>query len=75
MDLGFPLRSSEDFRSRAKEWLEHTTPAAKAAHFKEYGARWFEFARLPYFDPVRMTVIDPMHNILLGAFIIRLPCD
>ncbi|TDL25412.1 hypothetical protein BD410DRAFT_813632 [Rickenella mellea] len=34
--------------------------------FKEHHARYYELSRLPYFDPVRMTIIDPMHNILLG---------
>ncbi|KAF8511920.1 hypothetical protein JB92DRAFT_2724598, partial [Gautieria morchelliformis] len=35
--------------------------------FSKYGTRWFEFARLKYFDPIRMTVIDPMHNLLIGV--------
>ncbi|KAF8471023.1 hypothetical protein JB92DRAFT_2771868, partial [Gautieria morchelliformis] len=35
--------------------------------FKESGTRWFEFARLPHFDAVRMTVVDPMHNLLIGV--------
>lgn len=30
------------------------------------GARYSEIHRLPYHDPVRHTVIDSMHNILLG---------
>ncbi|KAG2365895.1 hypothetical protein BDR07DRAFT_1275829, partial [Suillus spraguei] len=34
--------------------------------FEEHGARWTELARLPYFDLVRQTIIDPMHNLLLG---------
>lgn len=34
--------------------------------FHDHGQRWFAFARLPYFDPSRMFVIDPMHNLLLG---------
>ncbi|KAF8584211.1 hypothetical protein K439DRAFT_1616910 [Ramaria rubella] len=33
----------------------------------EHGTRWFEFARLPYFDVIRMTIIDPMHNLLMGV--------
>lgn len=38
----------------------------KDEFFKLHGARWFEFARLSYFDPMRMVIIDPMHNLLLG---------
>lgn len=32
--------------------------------------RWTEFARLPYVDLVRYTIIDPMHNMLLGWYIL-----
>ena len=32
---------------------------------KEHGVCYCELNRLPYFDPVRMCVIDPMHNLLL----------
>ena len=42
------------------------TAEDKAAFFKTHGVRWTEFARLKYFDLVRYTVIDPMHNLLLG---------
>ena len=42
---------------------------SKAGFFKEHSSKWFELSRLSYFDPVRMTVIDPMHNILLGMSI------
>ena len=31
------------------------------------GVRYTELVRLRYFDAVRMAVVDPMHNILLGA--------
>ncbi|KAI0026650.1 hypothetical protein K488DRAFT_65515, partial [Vararia minispora EC-137] len=33
---------------------------------KQHGVRWTEFVRLHYFDPIRMTIIDPMHCMLLG---------
>ncbi|EIW75570.1 hypothetical protein CONPUDRAFT_65494, partial [Coniophora puteana RWD-64-598 SS2] len=36
-------------------------------HFKRHGSRWSEFMRLPYFNLVRQSVIDPMHNLLLGV--------
>jgi hypothetical protein len=41
-------------------------PEAKADFFKKNGVRWTEFARLIYFDIVKWTVVDPMHNLLLG---------
>ncbi|KAG1718381.1 uncharacterized protein EDB91DRAFT_1240882 [Suillus paluster] len=39
---------------------------AREEFFKTNSTQWFELARLKYFDPVRMMIIDPMHNILLG---------
>lgn len=31
------------------------------------GYRYTELLRLPYFDPSRMFVVDPMHNLFLGS--------
>ena len=36
---------------------------------KESGVRYSELFRLPYFDPIEMHVIDPMHNLFLGMFV------
>ncbi|KAJ7219919.1 hypothetical protein GGX14DRAFT_355369, partial [Mycena pura] len=32
-----------------------------------HGAQWTEIARIWYFDLVRYTIVDPMHNLLLGV--------
>ena len=32
-----------------------------------YGARYSELLRLPYFDCIRFTIVDPMHNLFLGT--------
>ena len=32
-----------------------------------FGCRYSILLDLPYFDPVRMTIIDPMHNLFLGT--------
>ena len=32
-----------------------------------YGCHYSVILDLPYFDPVRMTIIDPMHNLYLGS--------
>ncbi|GBE84457.1 hypothetical protein SCP_0604360 [Sparassis crispa] len=64
---GFPLRNGEDHKRLAREWKMLSSEAERAEFFKAHGVRWTELARLPYFDPVRMTVIDPMHNFLLGV--------
>ena len=33
----------------------------------EFGVRYSELLRLPYFDPVRTTIIDPMHCFYRGV--------
>jgi hypothetical protein len=64
--LGFSPRDGEDFRSKAYRWKELTSDDERKAFFDKYGVRWTEFARLTYFDIVRCSVIDPMHNLLQG---------
>ena len=32
-----------------------------------HGCRYSVLLDLPYFDPVRMTIVDPMHNLFLGS--------
>ncbi|KAH9928238.1 hypothetical protein B0H21DRAFT_712161 [Amylocystis lapponica] len=62
----FPLRDGEEHRHLAKEYLQQPDRELREAFFKEHAVRYYELSRLPYFDAVRMTIIDPMHNILLG---------
>ena len=33
---------------------------------KQTGVRWSELLRLPYFDPIRFIIVDPMHCLFLG---------
>ena len=33
---------------------------------QEFGVRYSELCRLPYYDPIRCHLIDPMHCLLLG---------
>jgi len=33
----------------------------------EFGCRYSVLTKLPYFDPINMLVIDPMHNLFLGT--------
>ncbi len=65
---GCPPRSYEEHRQLALEW-KSLEGKERSEHFKEHGSRWAEIMRLPYYDCIRMTVIDPMHNLLLGAFL------
>ncbi|KAJ7470860.1 hypothetical protein FB451DRAFT_1472522 [Mycena latifolia] len=41
---------------------------ARDSFASAHGTRYFEVSRLPYFDPVRQIIIDPMHCVFLGIF-------
>ncbi|TFK48343.1 hypothetical protein OE88DRAFT_1613496, partial [Heliocybe sulcata] len=59
-------RDGEEHKAHCCRWKELPTQEARDSWFQSSGARWTEFARLPYFDLVWFTLIDPMHNVLLG---------
>jgi len=54
-------------REYAQEWLETNSKSTRENHFKEHGVRWSELLRLPYMDPIRFAVVDPMHCLFLGV--------
>lgn len=69
--------SSTDVKSwKRRTWQEHLAIAhlwnttvnetIQNSIWKEYGIRWSELVRLPYWDPTRFTVVDTMHNFFLG---------
>ncbi|KAJ7737495.1 hypothetical protein B0H16DRAFT_1325856, partial [Mycena metata] len=63
----FPPRNGEEHRRLCKMHNELSTPEEKEEFLATYGAQWTEFARIDYFDLVRYTIVDPMHNLLLGV--------
>jgi hypothetical protein len=65
--LEFPERDGIEHKERAEEWAS-LPEKDRDAHFKKHGARWFEFGHLLYFNPIRMTIINPMHNLLMGDY-------
>lgn len=48
----------------AREYLKCKTAQARKDLEKSHGIRYSVLIELPYFDPSRVTVIDPMHNLL-----------
>lgn len=54
-------------KKHAQEWIECTSKNTRDHHFKKNGVRWSEFLRLPYMDPIRFAVVDPMHCLFLGV--------
>ena len=59
-------RTAEDHRRHVSRISECNTPAKRES---KYGCRYSVLLDLPYFDPVVMTIIDPMHNLYLGSAI------
>ena len=45
---------------------ECNTKDARKNHVSETFVRWSEIYRLPYFDPTKFLIVDPMHCLFLG---------
>ena len=60
-------RSLSEHRSSAAKHKVGSTKAALNTIERETGVRYTILLELPYFDPVRMCIIDPMHNLFLGT--------
>ena len=68
--LGFescPLRNNLEHRRQVDDVLTKTTQEERNRAESHHDVRYSEPLRLPYFDCVRFTVIDPMHNLFLGT--------
>lgn len=50
-----------------KELLKETTKTSVQKAEAHYGVRYSVLLALAYFDSVKFTVIDPMHNLFLGT--------
>lgn len=59
-------RSASEMRDNAQAWKKASTTARQDDIFHMSGVRYSELWRLPYWDPTRQLVVDPMHNLLLG---------
>ncbi|KAL5536439.1 hypothetical protein ACEPAF_261 [Sanghuangporus sanghuang] len=65
----YPPRTNEEHRSQARAYKAARPGDGSNEHkglFKEHSSLYYTLSRLPYFDAIRMSVLDPMHNILLG---------
>lgn len=60
-------RTWKDNVEQAEEWKAAATARDQERLEHSSGTRWSELHRLLYFDIVRCSVIDPMHNLLLGT--------
>lgn len=54
-------------RTQRFKWKHAQSLAERHTIEKDHGVRFTELLRLDYFETVRFSVVDPMHNILLGT--------
>ena len=63
----WPLCNNELHRRNVSCIQKSTTITQQTELESKLGCRYSALLELPYFDPVRMTIIDPMHNMFLGT--------
>ena len=61
-----PKRFGVEHKRQALEIMQQKTKTSVREKKSEYGVRYSQLFRLPYFDPIPCHAIDPMHNLLLG---------
>ncbi len=61
------MRNNDQHRQDVSKLMQCKTQAEKTKAESQLGCRFSVLLDLPYFDPVRMLVIDPMHNLFLGS--------
>ena len=60
-------RKGDDHKKLAEGTLKAKTKTARSELESASGVRYSKLFRLPYFDPIKGHVIDPMHNLLFGT--------
>ena len=63
----WPDRTLEEHREKVNLIRKCTTLAQRKKLEASYGCRYSCLLDLPYFNPITMTIIDPMHNLYLGT--------
>lgn len=61
-------RDPDEHRRHAEAWRDAETVEAREALFERHHLRWSELLRLPYWNPVKFTIIDSMHCFYLRIF-------
>jgi len=61
------MRTKEKHRQSVARIVRAATKTEQQHLESELGCRYSTLLELPYFDPIRMLIIDPMHNLFLGT--------
>ena len=64
---GWQTRSYKEHMRKIQEINCSKSMKAKKKLESKYGVRYSPLVDLPYFNPVRFCIIDPMHNLFLGT--------
>lgn len=60
-------RTNEEHRTNVHCIQQAKTKTERDKLESKYGCRYSVLLQLPYFDPTRMLLIDPMHNLFIGS--------
>jgi hypothetical protein len=60
-------RTLTEHRENVRRIRQCPTKTGREKLQTEYGCRYSALLELPYFDPIRMAIIDPMHNLYIGS--------
>ncbi|GET67105.1 uncharacterized protein LOC110233779 [Rhizophagus irregularis DAOM 181602=DAOM 197198] len=61
----FVERDLDEHRRNAELWRLCKSEEERKRHVSSTHVRWSELLRLPYFNPIRYLVVDPMHCLFL----------
>ena len=64
----WPPRDLSDQIRQAMTWKGCESEEERDACFKAFGVRWSALLDLPYWNPIKFSVIDSMHAAYLGLF-------
>ena len=65
--LNWVPRSLSTHQAFAQQYSQTKSKSEQKKLVQDHGVRNCVLLKLPYFDPIRVHVIDPMHNLLLGT--------
>ncbi|KIJ28231.1 hypothetical protein M422DRAFT_189971 [Sphaerobolus stellatus SS14] len=56
----------EEYRARAENWRDAKTLEEQEKLYTAHGVRWSPLLLLPYWNPIQLAVVDPMHALFLN---------
>lgn len=63
----WPKRTLENYMSSIRELKKAKTQTERDILESPLGVRFSKLCEIDYFDPVRMSIVDPMHNLFQGT--------